>query len=132
MPLDEQVRLFEPALQAVLGERRLADVLAGLAISVLLIIAWWGVVPLLSRAGISPLLLILGVPMLAVVALYPVFCRNQSLILKKIRAQMFAEGIRPAVCFDCSYYTEGFEGDECPNCGTALVACKPSTDPETN
>lgn len=45
-------------------------------------------------------------------------------VRKILRAEMLAEGIRPAVCFECRYYTEDFEGDECPNCGAALVAPK--------
>ena len=50
---------------------------------------------------------------------------GRQLVHQAVREQMLAEGIRPAVCFDCRYFTEGFDGDECPNCGTALVAPKP-------
>jgi hypothetical protein len=49
-----------------------------------------------------------------------------------IRDELWNAGIRPAACFDCGYYTEGFDGDECPSCGAALVAPKPVPPAQTN
>jgi uncharacterized paraquat-inducible protein A len=37
-----------------------------------------------------------------------------------LRELLLTEHIRPAVCFECRYFTEGFEGSECPVCGIVL------------
>jgi uncharacterized paraquat-inducible protein A len=50
--------------------------------------------------------------------------RNWRVMRLAIRLQMLAEGIRPAVCFECRYFTEGFEGSECPVCGAILYRDK--------
>lgn len=52
------------------------------------------------------------------------FFRYQSVFRKALRIQMLAQGIRPAVCFECRYFTEGFEGSECPVCGAILYQDK--------
>src|SRR5262245_57684117 len=47
--------------------------------------------------------------------------RSRTIIRRSVREQLFARNICPAYCFDCGAFTEGYEGKECPVCGTALV-----------
>ncbi len=129
LSLTEQGRLFEPILQEVLREHRRADILAGLAIVAVVILSKEFVAPILLNAGVPWVLLVPSFPMLVAGGLCLVYWRNQSAILKKLRAQMLAEGIRPAVCFECRYFTEGFDGGECPNCGAMLTGPRPASRP---
>ena len=63
--------------------------------------------------GLFGLMMVFGVPF-TIVLKYKLYRRH-------VRELMLTEGIRPALCFDCRYYVEGFEGDQCPNCGAMLV-----------
>jgi hypothetical protein len=49
---------------------------------------------------------------------------GQRRFRKELREQLLVENICPARCFECYYFTEGFAGSECPNCGAILLAPK--------
>jgi hypothetical protein len=55
-----------------------------------------------------------------------VFWRQRTVFRRTIRQQLWDAGIRPCFCFECGYYVEGFEGLDCPNCGTALIPPPPT------
>ncbi len=38
-----------------------------------------------------------------------------------LRQLLLEAGIRPGICFECGYYLEGFEGNECPACDSPLI-----------
>ncbi len=40
---------------------------------------------------------------------------------KALRQLLLEAGIRPGICFECGYYLEGFEGNECPACDSPLI-----------
>jgi hypothetical protein len=48
--------------------------------------------------------------------------RERNVFRRAMRAQLLAQGVCPAYCFECGYFTEGFQGSECPSCGAALIA----------
>lgn len=73
---------------------------------------------LFSAGGIFLLLACPAIP----IAAYAV--RRHYFLRATLRRYLWDAVIRPAVCFECRYYVEGFEGDECPNCGAALIVPK--------
>ena len=50
---------------------------------------------------------------------------KQSLFRRLLRQKLTEAGHRPRYCFECGYYLEGFEGNECPGCDTALAPLRP-------
>jgi predicted Zn-ribbon and HTH transcriptional regulator len=38
-----------------------------------------------------------------------------------LRQKLLEAHVRPCKCFECGYYLEGFEGNECPSCDSPLI-----------
>jgi hypothetical protein len=115
LPVSEQQRLIKPAHRAAIKDKYLL----GLILLVLggLFAAGWLRDPDLSDSSHQLSLALSGLAVLVGV-LIPF--RYRAVLRRALRTQMLAEGIRPAVCFQCRYFTEGFEGAECPVCGAVL------------
>jgi len=47
---------------------------------------------------------------------------ERRLMRRERRRLLLEAGLRPGRCFDCGYYLEGYDGDECYVCGCRLVS----------
>lgn len=89
-------------------------------------------IPLAKIPPVPPLLKFLGglgILMSSFAILVFIYVYQKRIFDRALRAQMLADGIRPCYCFDCGYYTEGFQGNDCPNCGAALVTPNTASSP---